>query len=1031
MSNKLYFKLKLVFLIAFVGCILGTLSLALRSNLAVAQVFESSSVLQEEYMIGQTVEIPSGHFGDYVADIVITTPDGNAYLTQEITLSQPGVYKVEYRKEIGGKLYKEVKTFKAVQKAYGFSKFDSKSTVSYGKDENGQWSQWDSGKEGLLISLAKGESFIYNKVFDIKKTSESNPAIKFSLTPSTKGSSDAEYMYVTFTDVYNKENKIEYKISLSNGQQEYTYVCARATNQYWVGNEGNKWHVNNIYGTPIYFTPGGYLLSTANYVERTNTVKEQSVGLYYDYESNSAQLSYTYFHRDWGASHTISNVVVSDFDNLAVQDNPWTGLTTGEVYCTVSFDGYKGAFANVIIESLAGFNLSDDKYNFVEGADISVDMLGYEVENLPKAKVGYKYPVFEGVALDKNVGRQIQLETRVFYNYSRSTGVYYGLTDVNYNYEVGIINGKFTTDKEGKYAICYRAKDSLGIVKEYVIEVESVDNVSLPEMKPISIENDKKVFNQLVGNIVDVPNIIDFGGGFGDLSIGAEVKFANNLYSVNIKDRNEGYYFIPENPGIYTVCLYAEDFYGQRAEIEYEVNIAINNYSAVNEFVDIPKYLIEQEIYYLPNINDFGNQYCNIKIIDGLGERNYEGHGAYFVGDQNGQAIIRYYIGESSYDYIRPVIKVKQGSSLNVDKFFVSNDLEVRNTASGVGLLTYQKDGSAEFIRDLSDKKLSITSYVNIKRNEFNRVSYYLTDSRDYSIALKLTFENNGSFVKLYINDKDIKLDITTANFSNSALLMAEYKADSKRVSFAGAREMPINETLFGADFNGFPSGKVNIRIGVENVIGKAEVFVVKINNQDFNKWVLEDSVKPQINFNGNFSKLYYYVGEVFTVLSTVQDDVLSTYVYTVVTVNFDGKPVVDIEGEVLLNALSSKEYFVRFTQIGTYSISYITIDSAGNSSVYSFNIKVKDSEQPIITINGTVPQKAKLGLVNLPSFKAEDNCTKTCITYITLTAPNNYTIILSNNSFTATMVGDYVVSYYAMDEEGNVAVKTYTIIVL
>ena len=988
-----------------------------------------SEELQKEYNVGQIVEVPSGSFGEYEADIIVTFPDGNAYKTNTVELTIPGIYQVEYRTVIDGVLHSEQKSFMAKQSAYGFSMADTNSTARFGTDENDEWSQWNSGKSGILLSLAEGDTFTFNRIFNIYETSADNLAFEFCLTPNTKYTSDAEDLYITFTDVYDPSNQLEYYVYLSNGSQEWTYLRARAPGQDWVGQEGTssgmQWWVNE-YGTPIYFTPGGALPASGSYEERPNTVAEQTVGLYYDVDNNTSYASYRSFRRDIGDIFYISRAPISDFDDLDRQENLWKGFTTGEVYVSVRFENYKSTSAKMIISNIAGQDLSGTDV-LGEGADIHIDTKGYDAELLPNAVVGEKYPTLSAYALDKNLGGRVKVETRVFYDYSRSSGEYSGWDDVRFENEVNIIDGMFSTPSAGNYAICYRTTDIFGVKKEKVIVVEAKEGIELPALFDITVNESEKTVLQKAGNIVDIPGIVTYGGGVGPITLGAE-------YSINdVKKRaeksavNDGWWFIADQTGEYTVEIFAEDFYGRRASEIYTVTIAENVDAAIKEFVDIPDYFIENEMYRLPVLKS-GEQTAEITIIDGLGTRTYNGQPMYFIGDENGEAIIRYSFGESTYDYKRPIIEVRNESVLELDKYFVSDDLRIRNTMSGISLYTYKKDGSARFIKSLTENNFAIRAYVNPERNAFNRLSYYLTDSADNRVALKVTFEKNGQATRLYINDEPLLLTLSSSNFYNASYFGIEYSASDCQINFLGGRKMPVYNTMYGDEFTGFPSGKVNVEIALENVTGEAEIFLTRINNQEFNTWLTVDNVAPVMSFNGTYSLLTYEIGDEFKLLSTVEDDVLSATTYTYVTVLDENQgTVTDINGRPLTKVSTERERTFICQKLGRYSITYVTVDGAGNTATYSFSITVLDTQAPEITISGNVPTATTVGeVVQLPSFSAVDSVTEDCVTYIVVQGPNNYYKCLTSRAFTVNIAGEYKITYFAMDEAGNTTQLEY-----
>ena len=69
-------------------------------------------------------------------------------------------------------------------------------------------------------------------------------------------------------------------------------------------------------------------------------------------------------------------------------------------------------------------------------------------QNLPNAKVGYTYPIFDATAFDSVTGTS-EVELSVFYNYF-----------ANQRFETSIVDGRFLVSREGRFTIEYKSKDN-------------------------------------------------------------------------------------------------------------------------------------------------------------------------------------------------------------------------------------------------------------------------------------------------------------------------------------------------------------------------------------------------------------------------------------------------------------------------------------------------------------------------------------------------------------------------------------------
>ena len=178
-----------------------TLSLSVGFAVADGNTFQGGEIA-DNYTIYSTLNLPTGSFGQTQATALVTYPDGNVVTADKaLQLNQGGVYGVEYRAVVDGKMLKHTDSFTVDMPLYSLS--NEASTAVYGVDENNVWSSWNSGREGLMLSLAPKDVFRYNDVINVYESSVSNYAFQFAFAPTTVGKSDAQAMYVSFTDIYN------------------------------------------------------------------------------------------------------------------------------------------------------------------------------------------------------------------------------------------------------------------------------------------------------------------------------------------------------------------------------------------------------------------------------------------------------------------------------------------------------------------------------------------------------------------------------------------------------------------------------------------------------------------------------------------------------------------------------------------------------------------------------------------------------------------------------------------------------------
>ena len=136
-------------------------------------------------------------------------------------------------------------------------------------------------------------------------------------------------------------------------------------------------------------------------------------------------------------------------------------------------------------------------YNYdLNGPNIDVDFNTLDNQNLPKAKVGFTYPVFSATAHDA-VTKDSPVKVRVFYNYFATQ-----------RFELQINDGKFLVERAGRYTIEYRSKDYYGNESVELVHIETTTTE-----QPILLDLDETLLPDLaaVGSRIDIPAVFLFG----------------------------------------------------------------------------------------------------------------------------------------------------------------------------------------------------------------------------------------------------------------------------------------------------------------------------------------------------------------------------------------------------------------------------------------------------------------------------------------------------------------------------------------
>ena len=966
--------------------------------------FFSLGELNETYYVGDFLKIPEGKFGEEKAETFLHCPDGTVYKTTEKLIETYGTYKVVYNATISGAQYSHEETFETIAKVNSFS--GENSTVSYGMDEK-------SGKEGLLIGLAGGETYRYNDIIDMYSTSELNPAISMTFAPSIEGNWDATEIYLSFIDIYDASNKVEIWIRLK--EEIVSNVVAKASNQNWGAyvwwGDTYTLKINSNEGTQIYAGNSVH----AGGLNNMDVFKNQRLEFWLDDETKQL---YVGTRKAFGWN---TDFVVLDLDNSEEQTYPWAGFTTGEAYLEISCKNYTSNHANLVVTKLAGNDLTKEMIDDTVGPEIQIQENDFELENLPQGLKGASYPIFDAVSMDKYSGT-LATDVRVFFGYERSNGVYqtYGS---RYVYEVPIKENRFLAENVGTYAIVYRSKDYVGNYTERVITVEVDENVYAP-LSEVVIED--KIESIEAGNILNLAKLSSYGGGVHPLTINYSVQMNGQSISL-FGNEYDGYWFIPQESGQCIVTITVSDFIGNNKSVEYLVEVTETTKTVFSQAPILPKYFLEGMKYSLPALTaskNGQNTDTKIKIVDGNGEREYSNE-TVFKADANGCVELIYYTEDNQISYTRPVVAVVNNTGLDITQYFaIKGDVAVGANSVGVNM-HFRNEGEAEFIREILVYDLQFG--FNLLNFAKGKISFYLTDYINPTESIKISFVGLGDKIEILCNDKKTNqvIDITTNGITP---ITVKYDYDAKAITIGGGIAIALPENRFGTEFGNFASDSCYLRFEAEEVESEFAVEVMNIRSQWLNQYVQSDVIAPELHLYGDYGSMVYSVGDILTTIPACYNDVLDPSVKGTITVSFDGEILKTLDG-LKINKLSCLEsYQTKLERLGTYIVSYKIVDGAGKEFVLAYKVIVIDNVAPILQINDKIPEKLSLGNYKIPDFTATDETSNILETYITLTTPQGKVMLIQPGIVNLSLQGQYLLSYFALDENGNVARKNFYI---
>jgi hypothetical protein len=107
----------------------------------------------------------------------------------------------------------------------------------------------------------------------------------------------------------------------------------------------------------------------------------------------------------------------------------------------------------------------------------------------------------------------------------------------------------------------------------------------------------------------------------------------------------------------------------------------------------------------------------------------------------------------------------------------------------------------------------------------------------------------------------------------------------------------------------------------------------------------------------------------------------------------------------------------VNTSAVGDYTLTYTATDSHGNSASASREVRVRDTQAPVITLNGSASMTLELGVQSYvePGATAVD-------------AVNGNIPVQISGSVNSNAIGTYTVTYTATDPSGNSASVTRTV---
>ena len=964
--------------------------------------------LEEEYLLGTELALPSATItvaGKPIpAETELTWPDGKTTVSETVLLDQMGKYFVNYRAVSNGKVYSESKQFIVYQSLYSVS--SKRSQAYYGKPMQ------DCVKsDGINVSLMSGDTFTYNRVLDLSKNTATDDFIRFGITPQTIGSRDCTGLTFTLTDAYDSTNKVTIAVTAYPTYGEpFAYLKTAATGQPLTGYEHredgreSKVWVGGEYGNPVFLSFEG---------KPYESMPDNTTSIRYDHDQKQIH----------GDNRVSSNKLVADFDDSFFYTDRWDGFTTGEVYLSVQATGYIKSSANFIITQIGDENLQTEKLYDTGKPNISVDLDGYEMNNLPIAITDKTYPLFRATAVDAFDG-EVPVHTAVY------TGYY-----TNNKSNVTVTGNTFTPTAAKTHYIEYSATDGSGNVETVVLTVPVVQSLS----EPLTVSASKdRIVQGVCGEKIYAANYTKSGGS-GRVQV--QVTIENDDAKITADD-DLG--FRVYNAGVYTVMYTATDYLGTKVTDSYSVEILSGNSPVFTEEPTMPKYLISGYENTLPFVAAYnytdgsGALVDTVVTIDENGTKK-ELDGFTYKPDMKENTTVDVIYAASlagggstelTYKNI-PVIYVGNKDAIDMRAYFAATDMQITQEDDDIVLRSSGTNPRAEFVNALLATNLSVL--FGFSSDEYTSgINIYLQDSQNPAIRVKLEYSRQADGKALVrLNDSDYaSVLISEATFTNGNLFTLKYNESIKSftVDATADTRISIDKTLSGDVFEGFPSKKVYITFELPDE-ATAGLRIRSLNNQQMG--VTTDNGRPDVDTGRSGTEAD--IGTSFTIPRATYGDVLDPGVQCTVTVYTPGfKIATDIYGRLLDKVSADEEYTIELNEYGNYEVLFYAEDSAGRKQEdRGYVIRVTDKTPPEIILNGSLSEEYKIGNIYLPTAVAKDNLDDDVAVVYLLVDPDGRIHYLLNGACTVSKTGTYTARYMAYDSTGNMAINEYLFTVI
>lgn len=732
----------------------------------------------------------------------------------------------------------------------------------------------------------------------------------------------------------------------------------------------------------------------------------------------------------------VTNIIQSDLYKCILDMDDTANVGLGN-----EFEGFKNgrvkiAFQTYNISSVAEYVILNIGNNALNGTNINDEKPAEYLERLPKggvpvANVGKPYKMFDVEFYDAYDG------VLPFTAYVKSP---------NSNDFTTVDGDNFIPEVQGDYVLRYVSVDNSGNERqvEYVVSAR----YAVPSIE-LSLQSD--IVNSCnVGETITFPQILSLTGGSGPLEVTTTVERVSDGAILD----TDGKSFIPYVSGNYVLTYTASDYVGNviTKSIVYHVQdnhlpVRSSEIIMYKRFIDgVQVILPEVEIYDYSSLlgqrinaktTVTATSVSNPSVVEEIKDYIFKPTIKKF-GDK---VIIRYSSKCTAYPNEQPLVSEFEVELVDAkhtwdyvwadDGVTVGYNTQYESSKYVSITSSVQGDVSAEFINPLRAEEFEFQFNVDKDKDRFDYILLTLTDFIDSSKTVTVRLEKKNTS-NTYVIYNGVKREMTGGFGAENAKLLLTY---SKSKLYDNLK----NEVASFDGFNGFPSGKVWVKVTLVNANPLASVKLVKIGNQsmyaNYRKDELQDfkdSVAPTIEFLGVIPSDAEIFDQV-TLPSARAYSACSPYVETYVSLTYvplgseEDKAITIIDKE-----LADKEHVFTVTGYGKYTVTYSAKNAAGRTKNFPQDIKVSDLGKPVIVYGGESEISVGVGNTKkFPEVKVFDAVDQNPVLQVFVINPNGVmTAVTESMSYKFTTSGRYTLRYYAYDSNYNYSIVDVKVMV-